>query len=66
MGEDEERVVVRTAEDDVDGSLRHIDLSNLRAFGVVDKDLPVDDVNIAAIIDGHTFPAAFGKDLEVA
>jgi len=65
VGEDEKRMVARTAEDDVDGALGNVDLGDWPSGWVVDEDLAVGDIDIAPAVDGDALAAAVGEGLEI-
>ena len=64
MRKNEERVVIRTSEDQLQRSLRHIDLRNLMPVLRVDKDLPVGDVDIPPRIDGYALASSLRERLQ--
>ena len=66
VGENEERVMISAAEDDVDRTLRNIDLGDLFARGTVDENLPVGNIHIALAIDRDALTAALREGLEIS
>ena len=61
VAEDEERATIGAAEEYVDGALGHIDFPDLLAASVVDKNLSVGHIDVAACIDRDALAAALGK-----
>src|SRR5260370_24107833 len=66
MRKDKECFSSCAAEDELQGTLRHVDLRDLLAGRRIDEDLAVGDINIAVAIDGCTFASTLRKRLEVA
>jgi hypothetical protein len=63
--QDEERLIVFSAEQDVDGALRNFDDAYLPAFRIVDKDLALGDVDVAGCVTDGALAALLGKELQV-
>ena len=61
-----QRAAIRPAKDNIDGTFRHINASDLFSRGVVDEDLAVRHVHIAVAIDSDALTAAIGKGTQIA
>ena len=65
MRQDEESSSICTAEDELQGTLGHLDLRDLLAGRRVDEDLAIGYIDIAVAIDGNTFASTLCKGLEI-
>lgn len=65
MSEDEQRLTVLAAEDELQWTLRHFDSAGFLAIRGIDEDLAVGDVNAAGGIGHDTFAAAFREHLKI-
>jgi hypothetical protein len=66
MRKDKECFSICAAEDELQWTLRHVDLRDLLAGWRVDEDLAVGDIDIAIAIDGCTFASTLRKGPEVS
>src|ERR1035441_9424887 len=66
VGKNEQGAATGAAEDDIDGTFRHVDPPDLLASTVINEDLSVRNVDIAFAIDGDAFIAAVRKGLQLA
>src|ERR1700733_1028298 len=63
--EDEERAVIGTTEDEIDGTFGHIDASDELPVGAVDLHLTGGQIDVAGLVLGDTFPACIGEELHI-
>src|ERR1700728_4107440 len=63
--QDEKRLIVFSAEEDLGGAPGNFDDAYLPACRIVDKDLALGDVDIAGCVTNRTLAALLGKELQV-
>src|SRR5271157_6201412 len=66
VGKNEQGAAAGAAENDIDGTFRHVDPPDLLARAVINEDLSVGNVDIAFAIDGDAFTAALREGLQIA
>jgi hypothetical protein len=65
VGENQQGLVARAADQELQGTIRYVDDSQLAPIDPIDEDLPVGEVNPAGGIRRHAFAATLREHLQI-